>query len=167
MQNYLVELLEWYCGEVGGEAFFAALAQDARNPEQAAKWRKLAELEHHVADRLRTELTARGVEIPAAAADLRRGLDNARQYAHLSWGEGLGRLRGELVGYVRYFEATESRMPDDVRSLARFVTDHERALLEFVTRELEADGQESLESVLRLLGEAQKGPGTSDEAAPK
>lgn len=154
MHDYLGELLEWYGGEVGGEAFFAALAQGAGDPSHAAKWAKLAQLERHVADRLRNELTRRGVTVPAAAADLQRGLDNARQYARLGWRESLERLRVELIGYVGDFEAAESRMPQDALALARFVTAHERALLEFVSRELAPDGANSLESVTRLLGPA-------------
>lgn len=158
MQNFLAELLEWYCGEVGGEAFFSALAHGAGEPGRAAKWRKLAQLEQYVAGRLRTELEARGVQMPTAAADLQRGLNSAQEYASLTWREALSRLRPVLVRYVRDFQAAESRMPEEVLPLARFVTDHERALLEFVTRELDHDGQHSLDSVLGLLDEATPGP---------
>ena len=158
MHKYLAELLEWYCGEVGGEAFFSALARGSGEPGQAAKWRKLAQLEQSVAGRLRTELEARGVQMPNAAADLQRGLKSAQEYASLTWREALGRLRPELVGFVRSFQAAESRMPEEVLPLARFVTDHERALLEFVTRELDHDGQNSLDSVLGLLDAATPGP---------
>jgi hypothetical protein len=154
MQKYLAELLKWYCGEVGGEAFFSAMAVRAREPGRAAKWRKLALLEQYVAGRLRTELEARGVQMPATAADQQRGLDAAQEYAGLNWREALGKLRLDLVCYVRDFQAAESRMPEEVLPLARFVTDHERALLEFVTRELDHDGQNSLEGVLGLLDEA-------------
>jgi hypothetical protein len=157
MHKHLAELLEWYCGEVGGEAFFSALARGASEPRLAAKWRKLAQLEQCVAARLRAELEARGVQMPAAAADLHRGVNSAREYANLTWREALTRLRPELVGYVRDFQAAESRMPEEILPLARFVTDHERALLEFVTRELDQDGQNSLDSVLSLLGEATPG----------
>jgi len=157
MQKYLAELVEWYCGEVGGEAFFNALAHGADEPGRAAKWRKLAQLERYVAGRLRTALEARGVQIPSGAADLQRGLSSAQEYASLTWREALSRLRPELVGYVRDFQAAESRMPEELLPLARFVTEHERALLEFVTRELDQDGQQSLDSVLTLLGEATPG----------
>ena len=53
MQKFLAELLEWYCGEIGGEVFFSALACGAGEPGYAAKWQKLAQLERCVAGRLR------------------------------------------------------------------------------------------------------------------
>jgi hypothetical protein len=154
MQKCLAELLEWYCGEIGGEAFFSALAHNAVEPGLAAKWQRLAQLEQCVAGRLRTVLEARGVQIPSGTADLQRGLSSAQEYANLAWREVLSRLRPQLVGYVRDFQAAESRMPEEFLPLARFVTEHERALLEFVTRELDQDGEHSLDAVLGLLHEA-------------
>lgn len=154
MQNYLTELLEWYRGEIAGEAFFSALAHRTEEPRQAAKWRTLARLEHFVAARLRPVLNARGVEIPAAEADVRRGQESALEYLNLPWQEALGRLRPYLDGYVREFQAAESRMPQDLQPLAQFVTAHERVLLEFVIREIEDGGRNSLHGARQLLGEA-------------
>jgi hypothetical protein len=157
METYLAELLEWYCGEIGGEAFFSALARGAGEREHAAKWEKLAQLENLVGHRLLTELAARKVPIPSSEADLQRGLHSAQSYAGLTWRQMLDKLRPELVGYVRSFEDAESRMPEELVALARFVTDHERALLEFVTRELDQNGLRSLDYVLAMLGETQGG----------
>ncbi len=157
MESYLAELVEWYCGEVGGEAFFLALARGSHEPGLAAKWDKLAQLENLVGDRLLSVLRTRGVPIPSAEADLERGLRSARSYVGLTGHEALSKLRPELVGYVRDFEAAESRMPEEMLPLARFVTDHERALLEFVTRELDQNGHHSLNGVLTLLGERTAG----------
>lgn len=154
MEIYLAELLEWYCGEVAGEAFFSGLAHRTGEPELAAKWQKLAQLEQHVGGRLRLALQSHGIPIPSAAADLKRGLISAQAYASLPWREVLNRLQPELVSYVRDFGTAESRMPEELLPLARFVTEHERALLEFVTRELDQDRHHSLDSVRRLLGEA-------------
>ena len=153
MEKYLAELHEWYCGELGGEAFFSALAHGTGEPEHAAKWQKLAELEKYVGSRLRSTLGSHGIPIPSAAADLERGQSSAQAYASLTWRGALSRLRPELVGYVRDFESAELRMPQELLPLARFVTEHERALLEFVTRELNQGGRHSLDSVLKLLGE--------------
>ncbi len=157
MESYLAELLEWYCGEIGGEAFFSALARGAREQGPAAKWEKLAQLEILVGHRLLTELVARKVPLPSTEADLQRGLNSAQCYAGLTWRQMLEKLRPELAGYVRSFEAAESRMPEELMALARFVTDHERALLEFVTRELDQNGHRSLDFVRAMLGEAQGG----------
>jgi hypothetical protein len=94
------------------------------------------------------------VPVPAELNELQqRGLDSARKYLGLSWQEALARLRSELVGYVREFQAAESRMPDELLTLARFVTAHEQALLEFTTRELDHGGERSLDDVFRLMGQ--------------
>jgi dimethylamine/trimethylamine dehydrogenase len=154
MQSYLTELLEWYCDEIAGEAFFEALAQSSDAPARAAKWQMLARLERYVAGRLRSELEARGIVLPAAEIDVRRGQYSALEYADLPWREVLERLRPALNGYVRDFQTAESRMPAELKPLARFVTTHEQALLEFVTSELEDGGHHSLDGALRLLGEA-------------
>jgi hypothetical protein len=54
---------------------------------------------------------------------------------------------------VRDFEAAEARTPADLLPLARFVTAHEQALLDFVVRELEHAGRGSLDPVLRVLNQ--------------
>ena len=153
MHDHLAELLEWYCDEVAGEAFFSALAHSAVEPTRANKWRTLARLEQCVAGQLRSALTARDVLIPTVGMDLQRGVESAQLYADLTWHEALARLRPELEGYVRDFQAAESRMPEDLLPLAQFVTEHERALLEFVTLELGEDTHHSLDSVLGLLND--------------
>jgi len=153
MQSYFAELLDAYRGEVAGEAFFTALAQQMAEPEHARKWRTLARLEQFVANRLRAVLEAEGVRIPAIEPDWQRGLRSAKEYAALSWPEALDRLLPELDRYVREFEASESRMPKNLLPLAQFVTAHERALVEFVTLELAQQGADSLAAALRLLEE--------------
>lgn len=157
MESYLTDLLEAYNGEIGGEAFFSALAQSAATPARAAQWQTLSRLERYVAARLRPELEARGVAVPPADGEVRRGLDWAREYAQLSWRETLERLRPALEGYVRDFQAAESRMPAELKPLAQFVTAHEVALLEFVIRELDDGGRQSLDCVRKLLGETGSG----------
>jgi hypothetical protein len=76
----------------------------------------------------------------------------------LPWRDALARLQPELDRYVREFELSESGMPEDLLPLAQFVTAHERALLEFVTIELEHQGTDSLAAPLRLLGETPREP---------
>jgi hypothetical protein len=154
MQHHLAELLEFYCDEIAGEAFFSALAQNSSEPQRAAQWRMLASLERMVAGRLRAALEVHGVSMPTLATDQRRGVESAQAYAGLAWGKALERLRPELDRYVSEFQAAESRMPEDLLPLAQFVTAHERALLQFVTRELDQDGKRSLDGVLALIGGA-------------
>jgi hypothetical protein len=48
-------------------------------------------------------------------------------------------------------KAAEARMPADLLPLARFVTAHEQALLDFVVRELDHEGMDSLDPVCSVL----------------
>jgi hypothetical protein len=158
MERYVVELLEAYRGEVAGEAYFSALAQETSEPDRAHKWRTLAQLERLVANRIRAALEERGIPIPATEADWQRGLRSATEYIAMPWRDALVRLQPELDRYVRDFEVSESRMPEDLLPLAQFVTAHERALLEFVAMELDHQGTDSLAAPLRLLEESAREP---------
>src|SRR3954452_12715486 len=81
MEKYLSDLLQWYRGEIGGEAFFVALANsNGDDPARTAQWLRLAQLERYIGERLRSTLEARAVAIPPSAADLKRGADSAQHY---------------------------------------------------------------------------------------
>ncbi len=158
MHKGIEELVDAYRGEVAGEAFFAALAEQTPDPAHAEKWRTLARLENAVAARIRGAFVALGIKVPATDSDWERGLRSVREYAELSWKEALEKMRPELDRYVNEFEAAESRMPAELLPLARFVTAHERALLRFVDMELANQSAGSLGSVLELLGLADLNP---------
>lgn len=151
MPDPLTELLEWHRDEVSAAAIFDDLAQAASNSDIAYKWRMLARLECHVAAQLQAALAARGVAVPPPSAEERRRTVAGNPYLGLPWREALAQLRPALVGYVCDFESAEARMPADLLPLARFVTAHEQALLDFVVRELDHDGVDSLAPVCSVL----------------
>ncbi|MBS0389119.1 MAG: hypothetical protein JSR15_11625 [Proteobacteria bacterium] len=148
---HLVELLEWHRDEVSAQAMFEELAQAAADADCARKWRTLARLEGHVAAQLAAALAARGVTVPSPAADQARRTQAGNPYLELSWRAAMEAMRPWLARYVDEFKAAESRMPAELLPLARFVTAHEQALLDFVTRELGRDGRDSLTAVHGVL----------------
>jgi hypothetical protein len=154
MPDPLTELLEWHRDEVSAAAMFDDLAQAASDADIAHKWRMLARLEHHVAGQLQAALAARGVAVPAPDVDELRRTAEGNPYLNLSWQQAMAELRPALIGYVRDFESAEARMPADLLPLARFVTAHEQALLDFVVRELDHDGIDSLDPVCSVLDSA-------------
>ena len=151
MPDHLAELLDWHRDEISAQAMFEELARATREVGCARKWQALARLENHVASRIQAALAARGVAVPPPDADQHRRTEAANPYLGLSWRDALADMRPMLVQYVRDFEAAESRMPADLLPLARFVTAHEQALLDFVTRELDGDGKDSLDPVRSVL----------------
>ncbi len=74
------------------------------------------------------------------------------QPAKTPWQDLMRGLQTELEGFVREFEQAGGLAPPGKESLLQQVTAHERALLEFVTRELAGDERgNSLEPVTALL----------------
>ena len=155
MPDPVEELLEWHREEVSAQAMFEELALASEDAERAHKWRALARLEAHVADRLRAALAKRGVAVPSPDDDRARRVQAGNPYLKLSWREAMEDMRPWIARYVCEFEAAESRMPADLLPLARFVTAHERALLDFVTRELHRGGYDSLAAVQQMFDTAQ------------
>ena len=162
MQTGMKDFIKAYCGEVAGESFFVAMAHTASEPHQRDAWRTLARLENRVAARIRSDLKAHGVEVPASETDRKRGQREAEAYAALSWEEALMKMLPELKRYVQEFEAAEGTAPPVLLGLAQFVTAHERALVHFVSLELSKDRTHSLDAVLMLLGHSAQGPGAAD-----
>ena len=154
MADHLAELLDWHRDEISAQAMFEELAQATDDLDCARKWRSLARLEAHVARHIASALAERGVAVPAPHADQARRTRSGNPYLKLSWREAMEEMRPWLARYVGEFEAAESRLPTDLLPLARFVTAHERALLDFVTRELDRGGRDSLATVQRVLDTA-------------
>jgi hypothetical protein len=156
MADPLTELLEWHRDEISAAAMFDDLALGTDDADCALKWRTLARLERHVAAQLETALAQRGVAVPtlAAVVDEQPRTGEGNPYLRLTWRGAMERLRPELAGYVRDFDDAGARMPADLKPLARFVTAHEQALLDFVVSELDHAGHGALDPVLRMLGQS-------------
>ena len=72
--------------------------------------------------------------------------------ANAPWADLMRGFEKELQRFVEEFERSEALAPAGKKSLLRHVTTHERALLDFATRELEGSKVgDSLESVVALL----------------
>src|SRR6202050_675361 len=63
MSSYAEALLEFYNGEVGGEALYSTLLGSARNQEEILKWSTLLQLETETKAWLRAPMVAHGVSI--------------------------------------------------------------------------------------------------------
>ena len=153
--DYVAYLHECFQGEVLGEALGAALAESASNPDHRRKWRAFEQLERETKERIRLALEARGETVredPTQFAEARKW---ANRYGAIPWGEAMAALKPVIEKYVRYFEKREAQAPADGMDVARAITRHERALLEFTARELDGRSNTSLEPIVRLLDEPQ------------
>ena len=146
-------LLERHQGEVYGESLFGSLAARTSGEERQRKWRVLERLERETKERIGSFLEGSGIGITGVSESVRRGEGDAERLAGIPWRDLLQGFRKELRRFVTLFEQSEELDPSEaeVRTLLRHISTHERALLEFVTRELEGRPEDSLEPVLGLL----------------
>lgn len=151
--DYVAYLHECFQGEVLGEALGAALAESASNPDHRRKWRTFERLERETKQRIWRALEARGETVRDDPHQRTEAAKWAARYGAMPWDEAMAALRPVIEKYVRYFEKRERQAPADGRDVARAITQHERALLEFTVRELDGRSETSLEPIARLLDE--------------
>jgi len=151
IESYRSYLLARYQGEVFGEALFAGLAQRSADEEAKRKWRHLEKLEQRTKERIRPALERLGLSCDEDPARRRQGEKLAERLCSVPWGELMKGMRLEFGKFVREFCEAETLAPPGEEELARYITDHERALLQFAALELEKPGEDSLEPVRRLL----------------
>ena len=146
-------LLRRHDGKVYGESLFGALATGTTDEDRRHKWRVLARLERETKERITAVLDRAGIVIPGSSASAQRGEADARRLSRVPWRDVMEGFRRELERFVTEFERAEALESSgrEVGDLLRHITNHERALLEFVTRELEDRSEHSLQPVLALL----------------
>lgn len=150
-EAYADYIADAYHGEIGGEAVFGAMAEARSNPEEAHKIRVLERLERETKERLEREMVAlgRATSPDAEAVEARRSL--GAQLGAAPWLDLIRAMQPELERFVETFRKAEALAPAGREDLARHVTAHEQALLDFCVAELAGEGEKSLDSVEKLL----------------
>ena len=148
---YRTYVQQSFDGEVVGEALFRKMVMLCTAPDQAAKLRTLERLERETKEMLSAEVRALGADARERSELIEQGEKVGARLARVAWPELMRILRVELARYVAEFEAAERLAPPGKESLLRRFTEHERALLEFVDREIAGRTQDSLEPVQQLF----------------
>ena len=157
MASHADALLEFYSGEVLGEAIYSALLGTARNDDERLKWSTLLQLETETKAWLRAPMVAHGVSIVEQTADRNKGIALAEQLKALTWTVQMRALRGAILNdfiprYQRHADAAGTRGALDQQAVCLYMVEHERAQLEFAERELAgASPDRSLEPLVKLL----------------
>jgi hypothetical protein len=145
-------LEERFQGEVYGEAIFRVMAERCGDPGNARKLRVLEQLERETKEVLRPAVREAGLPGIESEEQLRAGALLGAKLAPVPWPMLMVGLKKELLGFVALFEKSEALAPPGRKALFRHVTDHERALLEFVEREIAgAPAEESLAPIVAIL----------------
>ena len=150
--TYLKRLQKAHRIEVNGEATYVAVARFARHQNHRAKWQVLARLETRMKERLAAAITSLGDSAEERKVDVRLGHAAGALLAYLPWRIMLRGLRVVTGHTTRFFQRLEREHSEGDASLLAYLTAHERAQFEFAQRELEGNGEQSLEPVLKLLG---------------
>jgi hypothetical protein len=157
MSSYAEALLEFYGGEVGGEAAYSSLLGMAENDEQRLKWATLLQLETETKAWLRAPLIAHGVSIEERDADRARAARGTEGFRQMSWSQKMQALSSFLEKKVvpRYqslADEARARGSADEVAVCVFMVEHEKAQIEFAQRELAgASADRSLEPVVKFL----------------
>jgi hypothetical protein len=149
--DFIQYLVARHEGEVYGEAVFHAMAEHTADPEARHRWRVLEALERETKELLARELAARGRSADPCQQKWGEGLVLGRQLAGVPRDFLWKGLRGEVVKFVAAYEAAEAHAPAEGAALARYVTAHERAILEMIDLELADPAADSTGPVAKLL----------------
>jgi len=148
--DYERYLEERFQGEVYGQALFRTLADQSDRPERARTFRVLEQLERETKEALLPALQAVGGSGEESLERIAQGEALGAELATAPWMDLMRGFQLELRRFVDEFERAESLAPAGMESLLRQVTAHEKALLDFATRELEGES-DSLQAVVALL----------------
>ncbi len=149
-ERYLEERFQ---GELYGEVMFAVLADAASDAVERYKWRVLEALERETKALLANALRARGRPAVESAEVRAQGEKLGRRLAPLPFAALMKGFRPELARFVEEYASAERGAPADGMALARHITAHERALLEFTDLELAGEGARSAAVVIALLAD--------------
>src|SRR5262245_6580599 len=139
---YKTYVNERFDGEVVGEALFRVMPDRCAVADHALKLRTLQQLERQTKEMLAVEVRLLGGTAAERAELVSKGESIGARLAGVAWPALMKRFRVELVRFVDAFERAEHLAAPGRETLLRAVTDHERALLEFVDRELAGRARE-------------------------
>ncbi|MFX0540482.1 FAD-dependent oxidoreductase [Roseovarius sp. S4756] len=157
--TYLKTLLDYYEEEIGGIAYFNALADLCDTADHKAKLTLLADVERHTAQIVepllqRYDLTPRAVHVLGAegTATIADGPQD--------WDAMIAHMRKLFPSYIADFERLERMAPPQDLPILRRMTEHEVVAIAFL--ELEAKGDpDATAPLLRFLS----APAATDSAA--
>ena len=122
--------------EVGGEAYFAALA--LRYPPPARRALNLfAQIEAVTYSALQPLMTRAGFRSRPAEALARDGAQEASGRPLLDWADFLRAIVRDYPAYMPEFEQTMALAPPQMRGALQILIDHEQALIDFAQASLD------------------------------
>lgn len=157
MSSCAEALLDFYRGEVLGEAIYSALLGSTRNDDKRLKLGTLLQLETETKAWLRAPMVKHGVSLEEQPAVRAEGLKIADQVRSLSWLELMKAIEHAIVTefiprYRSHAESARERGRTDEEAFCVYMVEHVESQVEFARRELAgSDMDRSLEPLVRFL----------------
>ena len=134
--EYLETLLAYYEAEVGGEAYFEALADHF---EEREKVLLLAMVERYAAESVEPLIEKYGLVPRDTTAIHREGRSYRDLHQSQSWSEFMEYMVRRYPEYLVEFRSLEQMAPAEDLPALNVLTDHEIAVIEFAEMELAGD----------------------------
>ena len=146
--EYLDTLLRYYEEEIGGEAYFFALADHF---EERDKIILLGKVERRAAEAVVPLLQKYGLKPREESIIHAEGNSHLWGHEDYTWCEFLTHIINRYPAYLDDFHGLESMAPDEDLYALKTLTEHEVAAIDFAKKELTGD-PDSLSPLLRYLG---------------
>jgi hypothetical protein len=138
-----------YQGEVLGEAFFGAVAEQLDDEERAARVRVLMTLERRTKEATAPALVRAGLSTDPDPEMVSTAEVLAAAVASLEWEQFLGSIEPVTLQYLALYERIGELDPSE-RAAADLLVAHELALRNFARHELAGDTARSLDEINAL-----------------
>ena len=140
-------VIEYYQGEIGGEAFFDTILGFHEDPVHRHKIASLLQLESETKTRLRPLVVRLGIDPGEREGARAKGQESALPLKGLSWRDGMATLRDVIRPYMQKYRDLVSKVPPEFRGVAASMASHEDALYRFAELELADEVERSLDDV--------------------
>jgi hypothetical protein len=145
-------LMEYYQGEVLGEAMFDSMLAGLSDEIERYKMGLLLQLETETKARLRPVLAAQGLPVQEDPSMRPQGERFARELQSASWAEKMSALHKAVAEtYLPRYRELASQLPAVLRDVGEIMVEHESALVEMTRREIDGQAERSDQPLLKLL----------------
>jgi hypothetical protein len=152
--EYRRQIQAAYDGEVRGEVFFRALADQPALAPMRGDWLILARLEAETRNRMKPLIERLGLDATQSPAQAAAGRDRAERWRGVGPAEAIERLRTLVDPYLALYDGLAEAAADEDRETLNYVAAHERALSEYARLMSEGQTAAALAPVLALLPDA-------------
>ena len=150
-EQFKSSLMEYYQGELLGEAAMEQLLEYFDEPAQQAKLAVLLQLETETKARLRPALLKLGLPLTMEDSSREEARTIAGAFADLSWDQAMAAMCEQLPSVVQQYREIADSAPEEYRELAESMVVHEQSLLDFATLEANGNSTHSLDAVTAQL----------------